>query len=43
MFWTIKLSFDADILVIFGLATVLIAFFQNFGYFFSVSSGHPGK
>ncbi len=41
MFWTSKLSFDVDILVFFGLATVLSTF-QNIGqYFFFNFSGPP--
>jgi hypothetical protein len=35
MFWTLKLSFDVEILFFFGLLTVLATFWK--------SSGHPGQ
>ncbi len=42
MFWTSKLSVDADILAFLGSATILATLFKNWAIFFQ-SFGHTGN
>ncbi len=43
MFWTVKLSFDVDILAFFGWETVLATLYKIWVKFFQFSGGPESK